>query len=146
MYLFSDLMRIGYLHPSHINRGLGNSLALTSRPFLSLPLGLVLFLPVSCKIEADKQQEIGAQDSNASERGKLLTCASARVRHPGEVGAGKIRIGGEIDEAKINDELHNLQHGDILFPPDLDTSRRLEIVPIHNDVDQKVQGNWDPGD
>ena len=47
---------------------------------------------------------------------------------------------------QINDELHNLQHGDVLLPPDADATGTLEVVPVHDDVDQQVDGDGNPLD
>lgn len=45
---------------------------------------------------------------------------------------------------EINDELDNLQHGDVLLPPDADTTGTLEVVPVHDNVDQQVDGDGNP--
>lgn len=45
---------------------------------------------------------------------------------------------------QINDELHNLQHSDVLLPPNTDTAGTLEVVPVHNDVDEQVDGDGNP--
>jgi hypothetical protein len=47
---------------------------------------------------------------------------------------------------EINEELDNLQAGDPLLPPDLDTTSALEVVPIHDNVDSQIEGDNDPGD
>ena len=45
---------------------------------------------------------------------------------------------------QINDELHNLQHGDVLLPPNTDTASTLEVVPVHDNVDEQVDGDGNP--
>lgn len=45
---------------------------------------------------------------------------------------------------QINDELHNLQHGDVLLPPDTDAAGALEVVPVHDHVDEQVDGDGHP--
>lgn len=45
---------------------------------------------------------------------------------------------------EINDELDNLQHSDVLLPPDADTTGTLEVVPVHDNVDQQVDGDGNP--
>lgn len=45
---------------------------------------------------------------------------------------------------KINDKLNNLESGDPFLPPNADSTRTLEIVPVHDDVNHEVEGNWDP--
>jgi hypothetical protein len=50
-----------------------------------------------------------------------------------------------IERTKVNDELHNLHHGDVLFPPNPDSPSTLEVIPIHDDVNCQVKGDWHPG-
>lgn len=45
---------------------------------------------------------------------------------------------------KINHELGNLENGDVLLPPDADSTSALEVVPVHDDVHEQVQSNWHP--
>ena len=45
---------------------------------------------------------------------------------------------------KVNDELHNLHHCDILLPPDTDATGTLEVVPVHDYVHHKVERDNDP--
>ena len=33
-----------------------------------------------------------------------------------------------------------------MLPPDTDAARGLEVVPVHDDVHEEVQGDGDPGD
>ena len=47
---------------------------------------------------------------------------------------------------QIDNELHNLHDGDVLLPPDTDTARGLEVVPVHDDVDHEIQSDWYPRD
>jgi hypothetical protein len=42
--------------------------------------------------------------------------------------------------------LDNLEHCDILLPPDSDTASRLEVVPVHDNMYGKVEGDRYPGD
>lgn len=44
----------------------------------------------------------------------------------------------------VNDELENLQHGDVLLPPDANTAGTLEVVPVHDNVDEQVDGDGHP--
>lgn len=37
---------------------------------------------------------------------------------------------------KVNDKLDDLETGDPLLPPDADPTGTLEVVPVHDDVDQ----------
>jgi hypothetical protein len=46
---------------------------------------------------------------------------------------------------QINDELNNLQDGNVALPPDANTTSRLEIVPVHDNMHGKVEGDGHPG-
>lgn len=37
-----------------------------------------------------------------------------------------------------------MQDGDVLLPPDADATSTLEVVPVHDHVDQQVDGNGNP--
>lgn len=52
----------------------------------------------------------------------------------------------EVDEAKIDDELGDLHDSDVLLPPYLDTSRSLEVIPVHDHMNHEVEGDWNPRD
>ena len=43
-----------------------------------------------------------------------------------------------------NDKLCDLETGDPLLPPDLDATRALEVVPVHDDVYEQVEANDGP--
>lgn len=49
-----------------------------------------------------------------------------------EISAGEIGVRGKVDETKIDDELQDLEHSDVLLPPDANASGRLEVVPGSN--------------
>ena len=106
---------------------------------------LLSILLIGSDIERDEKEEIRAEDTHASERSELLTSALAGVWHIREVGAGEVGVRGEVDEAEIDDELDDLEAGDPLLPPDADAARRLKVVPVHDDVDHQVEGDWNPG-
>ena len=59
---------------------------------------------------------------------------------------GEVGVGSEVDEAEIDDELDDLKHRDVFFPPDADSARRLEVVPVHDYVYREVEGDGHPGD
>lgn len=40
--------------------------------------------------------------------------------------------------------MHNLQHGNVLLPPDANAAGALEVVPVHHNVNQQVNGDGDP--
>jgi hypothetical protein len=50
------------------------------------------------------------------------------------------------ERTKIDDKLDDLQTGDPLLPPDPDTTGTLEVVPVHDDVDEEVDGDGHPLD
>ena len=62
-----------------------------------------------------------------------------------EICTSEIGPGGEVDEAEVNDKLDDLQDGDVLFPPNADAARGLEIVKIHDHVDKEVKCDRNPG-
>ena len=103
-------------------------------------------LLVGGDVESDEENEVAGQNAHASERSELLAGADAGAREPREVAGGEVGVGGEVDEAEVDDELGDLEDGDVLLPPDADATRGLEVVPVHDDVDGEVEGDDDPGD
>jgi len=103
-------------------------------------------LPIRLRIECQKQYQIARDNHHSTDARKLLTGTRPHVGHPREVGRGEVGVGGEVDEAQIDDELQDLQDGDVLFPPGADAAGGLEVVPVHDDVDEEVEGDGDPGD
>jgi hypothetical protein len=128
-----DQMRVGKRSLRHASEALsaGRSLAL---------------LLVGGEVEGDEQNEVRADGNDTGESSKLLARALSSVGHPGEVGRGEVGIRGEVDETEINDELNDLEAGDPLLPPNTDTTSALEVVPVHNDVNEKVQDDGNPRD
>lgn len=45
---------------------------------------------------------------------------------------------------KVDNELDNLKFRDPFLPPDADTAGTLEVVPVHDNVDEEIQSDWDP--
>ena len=70
----------------------------------------------------------------------------AKVGHVGEVGAGEVGVGRKVDKADVDDELDDLEAGDPFLPPDANAAGGLEVVPVHDDVHEEVEGDGDPGD
>ena len=140
-----DLAGIRHLRMSHILDRRRRRLAHTSR-LLPTPSALRSFFPVRRKVKADKEQQVAAQDPHPRKCCEFFASAFPNVGHPGKIGAREIAVGGEVDKAEIDDELQDLQAGDVLFPPDLDAAGRLEVIPVHHDVDEEVEGYRDPGD
>ena len=125
------------------------------------------FFLVGYDVERDKEKEVGGEYSHASESCEFLSSAFACIRYPRPVGRSEVGVGREVDEAwerielevgrwrgkgrekervntEVNNKLHNLKSGDPLLPPDLDATRALEVVPVHEDVNHKVECNRDP--
>lgn len=112
---------------------------------LSAGRGLSLLL-VGGKVEGDEENEVRADGDDTGESSKLLARALASIGHPLEVGRGKVGVRGEVDESEINDELDDLETGNPLLPPNTDTTSALEVVPVHDDVDEEVQDDGNPRD
>ena len=55
-------------------------------------------------------------------------------------------VGAEIDNREVDDELHDLHRGDCSLPWALDLERGKEIVRVHDDVYEEVQGDDHPAD
>lgn len=66
------------------------------------------------------------------------------MRHPGEICRGEVCVRGKVDESEIDDKLDDLQACHPLLPPDANTSSALEVIPVHDDVDCKIQSDWNP--
>jgi len=62
-----------------------------------------------------------------------------------KVGGTEVGVGSEINEAEIDHKLGDLKPGNPLLPPDLDTTSRLEVVPVHDDMNHEVKSDWNPG-
>ena len=97
-------------------------------------------------VKSNEQHQVARQNAHARERCEFFSSALAGCGEPGEVGGGEVGVGGEVDEAEVDDELQDLHDGDVLFPPDADAARGLEVVPVHDDVHHQVDDNGDPGD
>lgn len=107
----------------------------------SLGLGVV-----GKAVEVNEEQEVAGEETAAKESSTLGTSALADVREVGPVSEGKVGVGAEVDESEVEDELDDLEGGQVLLPPDADTGGRAHVVVVHQDVDGQVKGNGDPGD
>lgn len=56
-------------------------------------------LLVGREVEGDEKDEVGAENEETGEGGKLLAGASAVVGHPREVSRGEVGPRGEVDKA-----------------------------------------------
>jgi len=105
---------------------------------------LLCGLVVGGNIEGDEEEKVGAEDGHASEGGEFFTSTVTLVGEPREIAAGEVGVGSKVDESEVDNELNDLHHGDVLFPPDADTTSRLEVVPVHDDVNTEVEDNGNP--
>ena len=140
-----NLARIRHFRMGHVLDRRRRRLAHPPR-LLPSPTALRRLLAIRGQVKADKQQQITAQDTHARKRSKFLARAFPGIGHPRKIGVREVGVGGEVDEAEIDDELQDLQAGDVLFPPDLDAAGGLEVVPVHDDVHEEIDGNGNPGD
>lgn len=126
--------------------------------------GALSALLVGGDVEGDEEEEVGREDTAASEGSEFLTGALSEVGHVGEVGGGEVGVRGKVDEdcavlldfllrtgieitgelTEIENELSNLETSDPLLPPNLDSTSRLEVVPVHDNVHHQVEGDWNP--
>jgi hypothetical protein len=56
---------------------------------------------------------------------------------------GELRISRVVDEEEIDDKLNDLDPRYPFLPPNSNATGGLEVVPVHDDVDGQVKGNWD---
>jgi hypothetical protein len=82
-----------------------------------------------------------------------------------EIGAREVCVGGKVYKAykiitvsstdwwlrnekywltKVNNELNNLHNSDVLLPPNAHATGALEVVPVHDNMDHQVEGDWNP--
>jgi hypothetical protein len=117
----------------HLDQGAGSAAAT-----------LLNRLLVGGDVESNEQDEVAGQDAHTSERSELLTGADTGSRQPGEVAGGEVGVGGEVDEAQVDDELGDLQNRDVFLPPNADATGGLEVVPVHDNVDGQVESDDNP--
>lgn len=90
-------------------------------------------------VEADKQDQIRENDSDSNDGTSGGAVADICVKAgPNERSVG---IGEQGD---VDDELANLKCGEVLFPPDLDLEGGHGVVVVHDDMDPKVDYDWNP--
>lgn len=120
-------------------RGLGGDVGATLLGGLGLGV-------VGEAVEVNEEQEVGREETAAEKSSTLGTGALANVGEVRPVGEGKVGVGAEVDESEVEDELSNLEGGQVLLPPDADTGSRAHVVVVHEDVDGQVEGDGDPRD
>jgi len=49
-----------------------------------------------------------------------------------------------VEHTEVNHELENLETSDPFLPPNADSTRALEVVPVHDNMDHEVERDWDP--
>ena len=132
-----NALQIRHFHPTHVNRSASGSFA-ESPALLSPASSFRVFFLIGREVEADEQQQVAAQYTHTRKGGEFLPSAFPSRGKRREVGAAEVCVGGEVDEAEIDDELNNLEDCDPFFPPYANASGGLEVVPVHYDVDGQV--------
>lgn len=132
-----NALQIRHFHPAHIDRSASRSLA-KSPALPSSPSSFRVILLIRREIETDEQQQIAAQYTDTRKRRELLTSAFPSCGERREVGTAEVCVGGEVNEAEIDDELNDLEDCNPLFPPYANASGGLEVVPVHYDMDRQV--------
>ena len=145
MHGILNTLQIRHFHPTHINRSPRRSLA-KSPALLSSPSSFSIILLVGREIKTDEQQQIAAQYTHTRKGREFLPGAFSSCWERREVGAAEVCVGGEVNEAEIDDELNDLEDCDPFFPPYANASGSLEVVPVHYYMDGKIQGDWYPRD
>lgn len=85
---------------------------------------------IGSEVERDKQHQVGAEDDQTRDSRKFLSSAGSRIWHEWEISAGEVGVRSEVHKAQVDDELDNLQHGDVFLPPNFDATGGLEVIPI----------------
>lgn len=99
---------------------------------------------VGRKVKGDEENKVAGKNTASGKGGKFLASTLAVAGHPWEISGGEVSVRGEVYEAKIDDKLSDLKTSDPLLPPDLDTAGRLEVVPVHDNVDSEVKSDGNP--
>ena len=132
-----NALQIRHFHSTHINRSPRRSLTKSPTLFPS-PASFRIILFIGREIETDEQQQIAAQYTDTRKCRELLTSAFPSCGERREVGAAEVCVGGEVNEAEIDDELNDLEDRDPFFPPYANASGSLEVVPVHYDMDGQI--------
>ena len=140
-----NALQIRHFHPTHINRSPRRSLTKSPTLLPSSPSFRIILL-IGREIETDKQQQIAAQYTHTRKRREFFPGAFSSRWKGREVGAAEVCVGGEVNEAEIDDELNDLEDCDPFFPPYANTSGSLEVVPVHYDMDGQIKGDGYPRD
>lgn len=140
-----NALQIRDFHPTHINRSASRGLA-KSPALLPSPSAFRVVFLIGCEIETDEEQQIAAQYAHARKGGEFLSSAFPGRGEGREVGTAEVGVGGEVDEAEIDDELNDLEDCDPFFPPYANAPGGLEVVPVHYDMDGQVEGDGYPRD
>lgn len=130
-----DLLGVGQWLILHLNKSTGRAAST-----------LLDWLLVCRCVEPDEEEEVRAENSHTGECSKLLSCADSVGWEPWEVAGAEVGVRCKVDESEINHELDDLEHGDVLLPPNSDSTSRLEVVPVHDNVNHQVEGDGHPGD
>lgn len=99
---------------------------------------------VGSEVEANEKDKVARKNTTTGEGSELLASTPAVIRHPCEISRGEVSVRSEVNESKIDNELGDLKTSNPLLPPDLNTAGRLEVVPVHDNVNSEVQGDGNP--
>jgi len=97
-------------------------------------------------IESNEKEQVTSQQPTSKQRRPLSPCTTSHGRRVGKVLGRKVRVTRKVDDKQVDDELRDLECGEVLFPPDLEASRGHEVVIVHEDVDGQIGDDWYPGD
>ena len=78
-------------HLAHVDRGSGGSAAALTASLAGLFVG--------GEVKGDEKEEVGGEDADAGEGGEFFTGTFPVTGEVGEVGGGKVGVGGEVDES-----------------------------------------------
>ena len=117
-------MRVGKRKGAHSDQSFSASISSWS--------SLDSLFSVGGEVERDEEQEIGAENDEASKSSEFLACAITCIGHPLEIGAGEVGVRGKVDETEVDHELNDLHDRDVFLPPDLDAASGLKVVPEWN--------------
>lgn len=129
--------------------------------------GVFFIFFVGGEVEGDEEEEVRVENIDIGEGSKFFICVFVGGGYLGLVSWSEVSVWCEVDEVfdvklvilikedwerlwfefiKINDELDNLEMGDLFFLLDFDVMCVLEVVLVYDDVDEEVEVDdnlWD---
>lgn len=111
-------------------------------PLLGLLMGATSGLgAISLAEEVDEEPEIGSEEERSEDGSVLGTVA---IVADGTVIEKKEDSQAEVAEDDVDDELDDLHGGQIFLPPRVDSNGGHGVVPVHEHVDDEVEGDGNP--